>query len=50
MNDRTMEVSYKVISEFRGILTVAIFIDKKLLHIVTGKTEIMITKLNKLFQ
>ncbi|MFD2445003.1 hypothetical protein ACFSO7_13615 [Bacillus sp. CGMCC 1.16607] len=49
INEGPVEVSYKIISDVMDILTVVIFIDKKLLHIVAGKKEIMIAKLNKLF-
>jgi hypothetical protein len=49
INEWPVEVSYKVISESMDILTVAFFIDKKLLHIIAGNTEIMISKINKLF-
>jgi hypothetical protein len=49
INDSIVEISYKVISESMDILTVAFFIDKKLIHIIAGKTNVMIPKLNKLF-
>jgi hypothetical protein len=44
-----VEVSYEVISESMDILTVAFFIDKKLMYIIAGRTNVMIPKLNKLF-
>jgi hypothetical protein len=50
INDSTVEVSYMVISESMDILTVAFFIDKKLIHIFAGQTNLMISKLNKLFE
>lgn len=49
MDERKVEVSYKVIADAKEILTVAIFINQRLLHIVAGKTSVMIPKLNKLF-
>ncbi|CAG9607091.1 hypothetical protein [Pseudoneobacillus rhizosphaerae] len=48
-NDSNVEVSYKVISESKDIITVAFFVDKKLIHIFAGQTNVMIPKINKLF-
>jgi hypothetical protein len=45
-----VEVSYQVMSDSRGIWTVAFFINSQLLHIIAAKSEIMIPKLDRLFQ
>jgi hypothetical protein len=44
-----VEISYQVLSETMGISTVAFFKDKKLLYIVAGKTDIIMSKLNSIF-
>jgi hypothetical protein len=48
-NEEKVEVSYKVLSETMGVLTVAFFIDEELVHIISGKKEVMINKLNEIF-
>ncbi|HLO12309.1 MAG TPA: hypothetical protein VK190_08765 [Pseudoneobacillus sp.] len=49
-NDGKVEISYQVLSESMGILTVAFFMDQQLLHIIAGEKEIMIAKLNTIFK
>jgi hypothetical protein len=51
LNDHqdTVEISYQVISEALGIITVAIFKDNQLLHIISGRTDMMMSKLNQIF-
>jgi hypothetical protein len=49
-NDEKVEISYQIMSETMGITTVAFFKDKQLLHIIAGKSDIMISKLNAIFK
>jgi hypothetical protein len=48
--EEKVEVSYQVISEIMGIVTVAVLMDKQLLHIIAGKKDFMISTLEKLFK
>jgi hypothetical protein len=48
-NERPIEISYQVISNALDTLTVAFFVDNKLLHIISGNTDVMLSKINRLF-
>jgi hypothetical protein len=48
--EEKVEVSYKVISEAMGVLTVAFFLDEELVHVISGKKELMISKINEIFK